>query len=255
MGLIVAVLLATAIAGAVVRRRRAAAMRDHAVEQGWHPVEDSAGFAQLVVDTVPEVRQQAEQDARASRRAGGRRGGPGLTVSLGRSPSTRSRARGRNVYLVSSERGETAVSDVTVTARAGTLSQGRATVRRGAVAARLADQVPALKLTSRSWLDRDGQEAMPADLSKKFSDETLDSTAKQVYLDSDAWRPLLEVADDVDAVVVDGATLVLLSPKGLHPQRASALVTAAEQLVTAATRAGAGDSGSWTRLVNPLARR
>ena len=71
---IIAALVLFTIGRYVWRWRRESALRDQASERGWRPVEDGEAFADLVTRQFPELWDEAEQDARAARRSGSRRG-------------------------------------------------------------------------------------------------------------------------------------------------------------------------------------
>ena len=246
------------IAGRFVWRwRRESSLRDHAGDQGWRPVEHGEPFADLVTRQFPELRDQAEQDARASRRSGAKRGGgPGVNVSLTASAGARSRTKARSVYLVPIEDGEFAAGDVAVTGTTGKLAQGRSTVQRGAVAARLPSHLPPLKLHSRSWFDRDGGGVLPEQLRSRFNDVELDDEARAAYLDSGAWQALLDAPEEVDGIAVDDGRVVVLSRKRLTPERVEALTdTARRFVVEAAGSSSDNGSASDLRLTDPLSSR
>jgi hypothetical protein len=239
------------------RWRRESALRDHARDQGWRPVEHGEPFADLVTRRFPELRDQAEQDARAARRSGARKGrGPGVNVSLTSSAGAHSRTRARSVFLVPVEGGELAAGDVAVTGTTGRLAQGRSTVHRGAVAARLSDDLPNLRLLSRSWFDRDGGGSLPEQLRARFNDVELDADARAAYLDSGAWQALLDAPEETDGIAIDGGRVVVLSRKQLTPERVEALADTAKRFVADAAAAEADDGfASGPRLADPLTSR
>ena len=256
LAIIAAVLLFTA-GRYVWRWRRESALRDQASQQGWQPVDDGEAFADLVTRQFPELRDEAEQDARAARRSGARRGrGPGVNVSLTSGAGARSRAKARSVYLVPVEGGEIAAGDVAVTGTTGKLAQGRSTVHRGALAARLPDDLPSLKLLSRSWIDRDSGGSLPEQLRARFTDVELDDEARAAYLDSGALTALLDAPEETDGVAIDDGRLVVLSRKQLTPERVEALADTVRRLVAEVATTEADDGfASGPRLADPLASR
>ena len=237
------------------RWRRESALHNHAEEHGWKPIDNGDAFADLVMHRFPEVRDQAEQDARSARRSGAKRGrGPGVNVSLTSSAGARSRSRARSAYLVPVENGEFAAGDVAVTGTTGKLSQGRSTVRRAAVAAGVPEEMPALKLISRTWIDRDTGGSLPEQLRARFNDVELDEQARGAYLDSGAWQTLLDAPEETDGIAIDNGRVVVLSRKQLTPQRAQALADTARRFVAEAATTEAGD-GFGPRLTDPLSSR
>ncbi|MFW6090695.1 MAG: hypothetical protein ACODAF_02395 [Actinomycetota bacterium] len=238
------------------RWRRESALRSHAGDRGWRALDDTDGFAELVTHEFPELRTEAEQEARAARRSGMRQGGgPEINISIGSSAGVRSRAKARSVYLVPVEGGEFAVGDVAVTGTTGKLSQARSTVHRGAVAARLSEELPPWKLVSRSWLDRDQASDLPQQLQGSFNDVEGGADARAAYLDSGAWEALLDAPEETDGIAIEGDRLVLLSRKQLTPERVDALADTAQRLVAAASTAGGGGLSSGARLSDPLSPR
>lgn len=252
---IIAAVAVAAIGRYAWRWRRESALRGRAGERGWQPVDDTDRFAEFVTGEFPELREAAENQARSARRSGARPGGgPGVTVSVGAEAGVRSRTRGRSVYRVPVEAGELAAGDVNVTGSSGKLAQGRATVHRGAVAARLPEGLPPWRLLSRAWVDRDGDADggdVPRELREQFSVVASDPAARATYLDSGAWEALLDAPEELDGVAVDGDRLVLLARNRLTPERVDALVGTAQRLVAAAASGEEDASGSAPRLSAP----
>jgi hypothetical protein len=222
------------------QRRRASALRDHAQQQGWRQLNENEVFVARVLDAFPELRDEVEQDARASRGRRGAARGPGSTIRVGSTPGVRSRASSRGAYAVPFAGGEAAVGDVQVIGQAGRVSQGRASSERGAVVAELSTPAPKLRLLGRAWLDRDGNSRLPSPLDERFSEDDLEDDAAAAYLEPGAVNQLTAAADDLDGVAVEGTTAVLLARRGLTPQRAGELTAALEAFLGEA----AGPGGS-----------
>ena len=235
------------------RWRRESAVRSHAQEQGWRPVERCETFADLAVRAFPELRRQAEQDARAARSRGGPGRGLGTTIRVGSSPSGGSQARARNAYRVPTAHGEVAVGDLTVIGKVGSLSQGRSSIHHAAALARAPADLPDLELRSRSWIDRDTRGNLPARLTDRFNDDELDERAQATYVDSGAYEALVDAPSELDGVTVDGDSVVLLSRSQLTPERAAALADTAAEFTGRALHAGAQDGHEpGPRLLDPL---
>lgn len=149
--------------------------------------------------------------------------------------------------------GELAAGDVTVTGTAGKLSLGRASISRGAVAGRLPADLPPLKIFNRSWVDRDGgEDAVPAEFASQFSVEALGPDARAAYVDSGAWRHLVDGSSHIDGVTVEDDTVVLVSRRCLDPERTAALTAATQEFLSTAARS-VDDAGSRPAKVdNPL---
>ena len=255
VGLVVVALVAVGVVAYWVRRwRQTVALRRRAEEQGWQPAGDPDAFGELVIAAVPELREQAEQDARSAARSGrGPGAGLGLRVRVGPSPSSRSRVRSDDVRRIPAGNGEVAAGDVAVAARVGKVAGGRTTLRRGAVLARAPVELPDVRFISRSWMDRDGGGDLPDALTGAFNDQTLDAHARAVYLDSGAWEDLLEVADDVDALVVSADQTVVVCSGPLTVERVETLAPAVSDFVERAVRAQRpGDPSGSVRLRDPL---
>ncbi len=250
---IAAVLVVAWLATVVARRRREAAMGAHATSQGWRPVEQTEEFGRLVANVFPELPEEAEQEARSARRRGGHRQGlMGSTIVIGGSGKTRSRTEARNVYLVPVEDGELAAGDLTIKASAGGVGQSRSNVHRGAVAVALPERLPEVKLVSRSRLDRESDPSMPDEVGSQFTAKDLGSEARAMYVESEAWRPLLDDTADVEGVAVQDSTLVLVSRKRLTPERTAALAQAATTFVAQAVGADGEPGTARARVASPL---
>jgi hypothetical protein len=236
------------------RWRQTVALRRRAEEQGWQPAGDPGAFGDLVIAAAPELREQAEQDARSAARSGGGPGaGPGLRVRVGPSPSSRSRVRADDVRRIPVRSGEVAAGNVAVAARVGKVAGGSTTLHRGAVLARAPVELPDVRFISRSWMDRDGGGDLPDALTETFNDQTLDAGARAVYLDSGAWEVLLGVADDVDALVISDQTVVVVCSGPLTVDRVEVLVAAVSDFVERAIRAQLrGEASGPVRLLDPL---
>lgn len=222
------VLVAAVLLGRALRRRqREAQVHDLATDHGWTSVEKPQAFADLVADAVPELAQQASSQARrSSQRSSVASGSVSIPVSKG---TGRSRAKARNVYLADAEAGSVAIGDVQVSAGTGTLPVRQGSVRRGAVAATLAESLPTMRLTSRATVEMGRADELPDRLAATFRAERIDADARRRYLDSGAWTSLVDETVDLDQVTVDGDRLVLVASKELTPERAEALVAVADR--------------------------
>ncbi len=224
----IVVLIAAVLLGRALRRRqRAAQVEELATDQGWTSVDQPREFADLVAGAVPELAQQASSQARrASHRSTATSGSRNVPVSKG---TGRSSSKARNVYLADVGAGSVAIGDVQISAGTGSLPARQGSVRRGAVAATLAEPVPTLQLTSRATVELGRDDDLPDGLASAFRAEQIDADARAHYLDSGAWTPLVGDRVDLDQVTVDGDRLVLVAAEELTPERAEALVAVAER--------------------------
>ena len=224
----IVVLVAAVLLGRALRRRqREAQVHDLATDHGWTSVDEPQAFADLVADAAPELAKQASSQARrSSQRSSAASGSVSIPVSKG---TGRSRTKARNVYLADADAGSVAIGDVQVSAGAGTLPVRQGSVRRGAVAATLAEPVPTMRLTSRATVELGRDDELPDRLAAAFRAEQVDAEARARYLDSGAWTPLVDDTADLDQVTVDGDRLVLVASKELTPERAEALVDVADR--------------------------
>jgi hypothetical protein len=252
------VVIAVVVGGLLTHRfwrwRQAVALRRQADEQGWQPAGDPDAFGELVIAAVPELREQAEQDARSAARSGRRTGaGPRLQIRVGPSPSSRSRVRSDDVRRIPARNGEVAAGNIAVTARVGKVTGGRTTLHRGAMLARAPVGLPDVRFVRRSWMDRDGGGDLPDALTETFGDQTLDTDARAAYIDSGAWEVLLQAAGDVDALVISDHTVVVVCSGPLTVERVAVLLAAVSDFVERAIPAQPrGDTSGPVRLSDPL---
>ena len=238
---IIVVIAAVLLGRALRRRQRAAQLHALAINHGWTSVDRGQEFADLVTDAAPELAHQASSRARrSSQRSSAASGSLNLPVSKG---TGRTRSRARNIYLADVEAGSVAVGDIQVSAGTGSLPARKGSVRRGALAATLTEPVPTLRLTSRATVELGRDDDLPDGLGSAFRAERIDADARAHYLDSGAWRPLVDDTVDLDQVTVDGDRLVLVAAKELTPERAEALMGVADRFAAAMVTGDATDRG------------
>ncbi len=77
--------------------------------------------------------------------------------------------------------------------------------------------------------------------------------AHAAYLDSGAWRALLDTPGETDGIAVDDGRVVVLSRAELTPERIEALTDVARRFIAGAAGAGAGEGAhADPRLADPL---
>ncbi len=125
--------------------------------------------------------------------------------------------------------------------------KGGTDIGRGAAAAKVDGDLPRLRLTSRSWANRDSRGNLGDGLDSKFNDGQLGSEAAPGYVDTGAPTVLHSASSDPDGFGVEDGITVAVSAAWLAPNRATALV---DLVATFAGHAAAATGAS--TLVGPL---